>query len=424
MIRLSIVFIFLVAVFSCDTTSNIKPPDKSYFVKYFGGEGNQKAVGLIVNSDGTFFILGNSRSATGVNQQVYLAKADAEGNRVWETTYGSTEMVAKGFLVANGTLVVAADKLSLRGDWDVQLIRFALTGDTLQSAILQIEPQLTSTPKDERANSITLLNDGGFLIPGYTNYVTQSNHQIDALHFRTDINFKQIVTSAGWRETSGSGVNNYAAKGFQTPADTCYIFGSSDGPTPPHYDLDFWVFGLDSKGAPTGQSDDNLEFVSTTLDDNVTDVQKASLGGYLISGIATDKSSQNLGLKIIKIRFDDLKFSTGSSNIQFSYPGRSLGKGSNGFATGCNSSTGYYVLANSYGSTSTSDMMLIKLDITLQEVWNKPVTMGGDGDDTAAAVAELPDGRIMVLGTMNLGNPAEQFKIALMKLNSAGKLGD
>jgi hypothetical protein len=86
--------------------------------------------------------------------------------------------------------------------------------------------------------------------------------------------------------------------------------------------------------------------------------------------------------------------------------------------------SGYFALSNIFNSAGTSDMILIKLDVTLQEVWKNPVTFGGDGDDTAAAVAELSDGHIMVLGTMNLGNPPEQFKIALMKLNSAGQLGD
>ena len=52
------------------------------------------------------------------------------------------------------------------------------------------------------------------------------------------------------------------------------------------------------------------------------------------------------------------------------------------------------------------------------------VSFGGDGDDTAAAVAELPDGHIMVLGTMQLGNPPAQFKITLIKLNSNGKFAD
>src|SRR5581483_8392553 len=104
----SFILFLLTSAFACDTASNIKPPDKNYFVKYYGGDGNQTAVGLIVNSDGSFFILGNSRVAVGEPQQVYLAKADARGNLIWQVTYGKSEMEAKDFVIADGTIVVAA----------------------------------------------------------------------------------------------------------------------------------------------------------------------------------------------------------------------------------------------------------------------------------------------------------------------------
>ena len=419
----SLLFIFL--VLACDTPSSIKPPDKNYFVKYFGGDGNQQAVGLIVNADGTFFILGNSRKSVGVEQQVYLAKADAQGNLIWQTTYGKEdiEMFAKDFVLTNGTLVVAANKLTTPSNMDVQLIRFTLNGDTVQSAVLQIDPQLSPTPKNEWATSLTVLNDGGFLISGYTDYIGATTHQQDAMHLRTDNNFNQRLSVSGWAPTSGQGNINLATKAFQTPKDTIYIFGSTDGPSLKSIDLDFWAFKLDSKGVQRGVSN----YVVNDSEETMTNVVKSTLGGYLLTGVSVNKSSQ-MSLKITKTRFDDLSFDPNAipSDIQFNYPGgRSLGKGLIHYATACNSGSSYFVLANTYDNTAgTSDMILYKLDVTLQEAWGNPVTLGGDGEDTAAAVAELPDGHIMVLGTIELGNPAEQFKIALIKLNSEGKLSD
>lgn len=416
-----ILLLLLALTFGCDTSSNVKPPDKSYFVKYFGSDGNQHAVGLIVNTDGTFFILGNSTKATGANQQVYLAKADAQGNLIWQTTYGTVEMDAVDFKMVNGNIVVAANrKLTTTSNSDVQLIRFSPNGDTLQSAILQIEPQLTATPKNEIATSLTVLSDGGFLVTGYTNYVGSNLHQLDALHLRTDSNFKQILTSQGWNETSGAGVTNKAIRAFQIQGDSTYIFGSTDGPNPPSLDLDFWAFKLDSKGVQRGVSN----YVANASQELMTNVVKATQGGYLLTGVAID-NSQSATLKAIKIRFDNLSFDT-NKDIQFTYPGpgSSLGKSSVHFVTACNSVTGYFILASAFNSAGLGDMILIKLDVTLKATWTAPVTLGGDGDDTAAAVAELPDGHIIVLGTMELGNPAEQHKIALIKLNSAGKLSE
>lgn len=414
-----ILLFFLALAFGCDTSSNVTPPDKNYFVKYFGGDGNQKAVGLIVNTDGTFFILGNSTKATGANQQVYLAKADAQGNLIWQTTYGTAEMDAVDFKIANGNIVVAANrKLTATSDSDVQLIRFSPNGDSLQSGILKIEPQLTAAPKNEIATSLTLLSDGGFLVTGYTNYVGSNLHQLDALHLRTDSNFKQILTSQGWNETSGAGVANKAIRAFQIQGDSTYVFGSTDGPNPPSIDLDFWAFKLDSKGVQRGVSN----YVFNGAQEVMTNAIKATQGGYLLTGVSVD-NGQNANLKVTKIRFDNLSFDA-SKDIQFGNSTLGLGRSSTHFVTACNSGTGYFVLASTFNSAGLGDMILVKLDLALTAAWANPVTLGGDGDDAAAAVAELPDGHIVVLGTMELGNPAEQHKIALIKLNSAGKLAE
>jgi hypothetical protein len=47
---------------------------------------------------------------------------------------------------------------------------------------------------------------------------------------------------------------------------------------------------------------------------------------------------------------------------------------------------------------------------------------GGVGDDFVGAVTELPNGRILIIGTMTLGGVEGQTKIALLKLNPEGRL--
>src|SRR5258707_12965205 len=111
---------------------------------------------------------------------------------------------------------------------DGQLIRFTLKGDTVQSSVLQIYPQLSPTPKNEWATSLTVLNYGGFLISGYTDYIGATTHQQDAMHLRTDNNFNQRLSVSGCRPTSGQGNINFATKAFQTPNDTIYSFGSTE----------------------------------------------------------------------------------------------------------------------------------------------------------------------------------------------------
>ena len=423
-----VIFILLVIAFGCDTAYNIKPPGKNYFIKYYGGDGNQYAVGLIANSDGTFFILGNSRLATDSLQKIYLAKADAQGNLIWQTTYGDAEMEARDFLIDNNSIVVASNRSPAIGSSNkqIQLIKFdPSNGGVGINAVLQFTQQPSA---NTIVNSISVMSNGDFLVSGNTDYTEPGHdHPQNALHFRTDNNFVRRVIS--WRDIDGSGSFNNITNAFQSPSDTIYFFGSTNASPVGTTDQNFWTFSLlSSSGAPNGNSDDNSEFVvgSGVSDEIVTNVRKASFG-YLMTGVSIDIGTQNQNLEVLKIVNDDLVFN--SSDIHLRYTGRSLGKGKTPFATSCISSAGYLTLANSYGIGANSDMMLLKLypdysTNTLKEMWHEPVMLGGEGDDTAAAVAELANGKIMVLGTMNLGKPAEQYKIALMKLNSQGKLTD
>ncbi len=67
----------------------------------------------------------------------------------------------------------------------------------------------------------------------------------------------------------------------------------------------------------------------------------------------------------------------------------------------------------------TSNIWLTKIDLSGKELWS--VSFGSDqGDDEVGAVAELPDGKILVLGTVELGD--NKKKLTLIKLNSKGQL--
>jgi hypothetical protein len=61
----------------------------------------------------------------------------------------------------------------------------------------------------------------------------------------------------------------------------------------------------------------------------------------------------------------------------------------------------------------------LKVDLSGQLVWSS--RLGSDqGDDAVAKVRELPDGRVLILGTTELGD--NQRKLSLIKMNSSGQL--
>jgi hypothetical protein len=69
-----------------------------------------------------------------------------------------------------------------------------------------------------------------------------------------------------------------------------------------------------------------------------------------------------------------------------------------------------------------TNLALTKLTRELTKAWQIPLIFGGESNDFAGSVSELPDGRILVVGTMTVGGLSGQKKMVLMKLNADGKL--
>ncbi|MBS1558793.1 MAG: hypothetical protein JST69_08680 [Bacteroidetes bacterium] len=429
----SSVIVFLIFVFvSCDTKMNVKNPAQNYYIKYFGGEGSQHAVGLIANPDGTFYILGNSRAAVDSLQKIYLAKANAAGDVVWQRTFNeSIETEARGFiLTSDQKLAVVANQYTATGTSTVSLYFFDInSGAKISSMAIPVA--------NTRSNSITQTQDQGFIISGNTLGVDPINPaKIDTLTwvYRMDNTLTPVWTA---NNTSGNNYGN-SVKTFESAAGgTFYVYGVTRAGFQGNVGKKFYSFPLANNGIAFNASDSVLAFTAFGAYDILTDVFPGNVGS-VITGFSTDASGNNF-LKLLKMRSIELTYRTTydyeaafsikgvGANNSSSVP---LGKIPNSslaspFVTGCPSSqVGYYFVANSFSTSTNSDILLLKTNLLLTPVGGYPLTFGGVGDDTAAAVAELPDGHIMILGTFQLGNPVNQYKIVLIKLNSQGKLTD
>src|SRR5258708_30121673 len=107
--RLNLIFIFIafqLILIGCDTASTIDDPNRSYFVKFYGGDGDQTGDDLVVLPDGSFILFGTT-TPTGKTSKWYLVKADVKGNIIWEKTFGGpNNSEARGIeLTSNNTLV-------------------------------------------------------------------------------------------------------------------------------------------------------------------------------------------------------------------------------------------------------------------------------------------------------------------------------
>ena len=81
-------------------------------------------------------------------------------------------------------------------------------------------------------------------------------------------------------------------------------------------------------------------------------------------------------------------------------------------------SSTYFVLSDE-SRLGNSNFYLTKRSSDGNAIW-EDVIFGGDGEDTIGAVTELPDGKIVMIGTMAIGKNGET-KMAFLKVNSEGR---
>jgi hypothetical protein len=195
-----------------------------------------------------------------------------------------------------------------------------------------------------------------------------------------------------------------ATKVVQYDDNTFYVFGTSNqlGKS------DFWYYSLSNKAnAPInstliGKSDQDEVLTSVTLSKDQTSVV---LAGTRQGSIVTVLLRFPL-LPISPFTPTDLKLSEGD---QYSQPRLAIGQ------------TGYWVAAQKT-SASTSDIVLARTNV--DGTRNFEHLFGESLLSQSGSVAELPDGRVVTIGTMALGGVGNnsQLKMVFMKLNSSGRL--
>lgn len=405
-------------VVSCDTESNTASPDGNYFMKLYGGDGDQSGVDMVFLDDGSFLLLGNSEFA-GV-KKIYLVKVDSKGKITWEKKYGNTTDEAKDIEpTGNGNFVILSNFLNPVNDsTDIKLTRIRGDGSKIDSVMY-------GSSKDDNAQSVTPLLDGGFIVTGWTHYDTSKFKRVDPnlysniFHFRCNANFQ--FDKATWREFDGAidkvDVGN---KVIQATDGSFYVFGYSD--------LRFDSAQLEKLNlvygsiSPTGIPLDRKFLGRPELDARSSFVCEvpAALGGGIVLIGTTAKSNGESVIHLSRLR-TPLYFNRSNDvgiDEDISISGISLdGISASPAVAG---SKGFILLANET-RTSGTNIWLTKVDQSAILQWS--VSLGSEeSNDTGSAVRELPDGKIVVLGTIGIRNG--QSKMALFKLNSNGRLQD
>jgi hypothetical protein len=420
---------------SCDTEKNIENPDKDYFVKYYGVDSDQQGVDMALLNDGSFLLLGND-SVSREEKDIYLMRVGAEGKTIWEKRLGRETvgniLVAKDLEpTSDGNFIILSDfQRSFGSVTQLKLLKISPDGVRLDSVAFE-------TTANEFGRTVTLLSDGGFIVSGTTELTsippTGTNPDPDlgdVFNYRLDEN---LVPDPQWGPVyKGFGSHlDVAVKTIEVfqkvnnVIDTVfYVFGYTNSAINQYNadeELGLFYFSRENSGT-TGKVfyPGNPGNVNQTEIKFVQPVPPELGAGFLVVGTA-EVSIGVSDIFLARMR-DSLIFEPPGTNDAMLYTTIPLGRNVQCVSAACSftgGTKGYLLLGNEIRSTGASNIWLTKIDQSGAVLWSS--TFGSEAEnDTGAAVIELSDGKIVILGTMGLAD--NQSKMALIKLNSNGQL--
>lgn len=162
--------------------------------KRFGGSRPEEGNSVIETSDGGYLIAGRTDSSGAGSSDMYLAKTDASGELLWEKTFGKAfydvaedvkEILGEGYVIAGGIsmpLDQISPEMSIKRE-SVYLVRTDLSGD------LVWEKSIGDRGRDSIAHSVELTPDRGFIVAGQK---MSDQGDWDMYIVRTDGNGEQV----------------------------------------------------------------------------------------------------------------------------------------------------------------------------------------------------------------------------------------
>jgi hypothetical protein len=427
-----LLFVFAIASQSCDTKLNVDNPNDFY--KYIGEDGSQWGIDLVTDLDGNIYILGKTESLL-VGKQIYVVKTDPRGNVLWKSTLGDRgdEEPKDIEMIAGGDLVLVSDWTDPSGQKGFAIYKVNKTDGAMIGTPVYSE-MLSGT--EYHVNSITQTTDG-FIVAAYIEHgdyksglVFRYDNALLLFPPSWDASFSLLTSSGGL----STGYDFVPIKVMQFDDNTFYTFGytntlNGDGIK----DNNFFVYRGGEFNGPLG----GLLIIDgpdVNSDERLTSVKRMapeSGAGYVLTGYISYPGTGQQDLYVAKTPLaltqatddDQTTFVIGTPKVVTT----NLSSISASTASVYSSTGSGFLLLAEENSSGNGNIYLTKVDKNLVDAWSDPhrsQVFGGVGNDLAGAVAETSNQRILVVGSMTVGEVNGQSKIVLMNLSPNGMFGE
>jgi hypothetical protein len=362
---------------SDEVWSFVKKEEVVGWSKTFGGAKDDVAKSVQQTTDGGYIVAGWTWSYGAGYYDFWLIKTDADGNKLWDQTYGginyegafSVQQTTDGGYIAAGH--TASDGVNSGKAW---LVKTDADGNKLWD-------QTYAGVGREGVYSVQQTTDGGYILAGQTGpYMADSDFWL----IKTDADGNRL-----WARTYG-GTKHDGAHSVQQTTDGGYIAagvtksygaGSSDA----------WLIKVDADGNKIWD-----QTYGGTNGEWAHSVQQTTDGGYIVAGWAFSPGAGFYDFWLIKTDAEGNKLWD-----------QTYGGAGQEWANSVQQTTdGGYIIAGfrEFSQGRARDFWLVKTDADGNKMWDR--AYGGTERQEAHSVQQTTDGGYIVAGTTESYDPA------------------